>query len=98
MKNKELWKPTHYNPDRLGKMTGTHMHKIIGYAYEKRIRQYATGVLADVGCGLVPYYSIYKDLVDDVICIDWDQEGTGVSFLDHIADLNKGVPLESEIA
>ena len=96
MKNKEHWIPAHYNKDHKGRINGTHMHKIIGHAYDKVIAKYSTGVLADVGCGNVPYYCIYKDLIKDNICIDWAKEETGISHLDYTADLNLAIPLESE--
>jgi SAM-dependent methyltransferase len=88
MKNKEKWIPTHYQKDAHGRIPGTHMHKIIGHAYEKIITRHASGLLADIGCGVVPYYMMYKDLVTDNICIDWAAEGE-ISFLDFTADLNK---------
>ena len=79
-------------------MEGTHMHKIIGYAYEKVIKEHSTGVIADIGCGSVPYYQIYKDQVSDIICVDRGETATGISHLDYEADLNEGIPLKSEVA
>ncbi|HUQ65152.1 MAG TPA: class I SAM-dependent methyltransferase [Flavitalea sp.] len=97
MKNKEAWLPSHYHRDSKNRLKGTHMHKIIGRTYEKVIREHATGLLADIGCGDVPYYSIYKDLVSDNICVDWGQEGRGPLHLDYIVDLNEGIPLENDV-
>lgn len=95
MKNKELWKPTKIIKDGKGRIVGTHMQKIIGHSYERIIRQHATGVLADIGCGDVPFYFMYRDLVWDNICIDWKQDDR-VSFLDHVIDLNNDrIPLEA---
>jgi SAM-dependent methyltransferase len=94
VKNKERWKPSHYGFEKNGKLKGTHMHKIIGHAYARIIKEHASGLLADIGCGDVPYYSIYKDLVVDNVCVDWGQEKTGTTYLDHIADLNEGIPLD----
>jgi SAM-dependent methyltransferase len=95
MKNKELWVQKSFLKDRRGRIIGTHMHKIIGHAYEKVISEHATGILADVGCGDVPYYFIYKNIVKDNICIDWKPIGE-ISFLDIVVDLNKdNIPLEN---
>ncbi len=91
MKNKELWKPSLINKNASGRFTGTYLQKIVGYAYEPVIRKYATGILADVGCGSVPYYFLYQDLVEDTICVDWGREDGEISYLDHVADLNKDV-------
>ena len=49
MKNKDKWQPSHYEKDTRGRLKGTHMHKIIGHAYEKVITRHASGQLADVG-------------------------------------------------
>lgn len=91
MKNIDKWKPTRFTKDKNGKIIGTHMHKIIGHAYEPVIRRHAKGLLADVGCGDVPYYHFYKDLVSDNICVDWANTSFETSFLDHYADLNSGL-------
>lgn len=98
MKNKEQWMPAHFKRDAKGRLEGTHMHKIIGYAYEKVIREHALGTLADIGCGSVPYYQIYKDQVAEIICVDWGETATGISHLDFVADLNNGIPLANEVA
>lgn len=98
MRNTELWKQNRFNKDSKGRIIGTHMHKIIGHAYEKIIKIHASGILVDVGCGDVPYYYIYKDIVTDNICIDWESADT-VKFLDHVVDLNNGIiPLNSNSA
>lgn len=96
MKNKDKWKKSFYKFDSRGKLMGTHMHKIIGYAYAPLIREHSKGLLADIGCGDVPYYEIYKNLVTDNICVDWGKEEGGDLHLDHVADLNNGIPLESK--
>jgi SAM-dependent methyltransferase len=95
MKNRDKWKKSFYKFDSHGKLMGTHMHRIIGYAYAPVIREHSKGLLADIGCGDVPYYEIYKDLVKDNICVDWRTKDDGDFHLDHIADLNNGIPLES---
>lgn len=97
MKNKELWQPTKIIKNERGRIIGTHMHKITGYLYERVIRQHASGILADVGCGDVPFYFMYKDLVKENICIDWQEFNDRPSFLDYTVDLNKDkIPLESQ--
>lgn len=98
MQNKEKWTPAHFVKDAKGRVVGGHMHKIIGYSYEKAIKENSSGVLLDIGCGSVPYYDIYKDLVQDTICIDWGKEDGEISYLDYIADLNEKIALDSEIA
>jgi SAM-dependent methyltransferase len=88
MKNIEKWKPKRFLRDKKGRIIGTYNHKIIGNAYEPVIKKYATGVLADIGCGDVPFYHFYKDQVTENICIDWGNSALETSFLDYEADLN----------
>lgn len=88
MKNKEKWQPKRFTRDSKGRIIGTHMHKIIGNAYEPIIRKYSKGQLADIGCGDVPYYHFYRDLVENNICIDWANSTLETSFLDFETDLN----------
>lgn len=60
------------------------------------IRQYATGHLLDLGCGFVPYYEFYKDLVRKVTCVDWEHSLHKNEFLDYYMDLNRPLALESQ--
>ena len=60
MKNKELWKPAHIRKNKDGGFIGSHMERIVGSSYEPVIRAYAKGLLADVGCGSVPFYDFYR--------------------------------------
>jgi len=100
MKNSELWIQNSFNKDSRGRIIGEHMHKIIGHAYEPVIKANASGTLVDLGCGAVPYYFLYKELVQETICIDWGRElkEGEIPFFDKIADLNYGIPLENELA
>lgn len=89
MKNTEKWIAKRFLRDKKGRIIGTHNHKIIGNAYEPVIKKYSKGRLVDVGCGDVPFYHFYKDLVTENICIDWASSSLDISFLDYEADLNK---------
>jgi len=89
MKNTERWKPKRFTKDNKGRIIGTYMHKIIGNAYEPIIRKYSKGMLADIGCGDVPFYHFYKDSITDNVCVDWANSSLETSFLDYDADLNK---------
>jgi SAM-dependent methyltransferase len=63
--------------------------------YEKVIRAHAQGRLLDMGCGYVPLYETYRDLVSENICIDWDNITHVNPYLDHIVDLTNALPFES---
>ncbi len=92
MKNVDKWTAKRFTRNRKGRIQGTYMHKILGNAYEPAIRSHTRGLLADVGCGDVPYYLWYRDLISDNTCIDWAHSSQGTSYLDHEADLNQGLP------
>lgn len=64
-----------------------------GAAYGRAIREHAAGSLADVGCGRVPLYECYADLVQEVICIDWENTAHPNRHIDYLADLNDALPL-----
>ncbi len=60
--------------------------------YEDALRRHARGALLDLGCGKVPLFGIYRDLITDVVCVDWAGRGE-VSHLDFVVDLNGPIPL-----
>src|SRR6185437_10799991 len=91
MKNADKWVAKKFLRDKKGRIVGTHNHKIIGNAYEPIIKKYSKGKLADIGCGAVPYYLFYKDLITENVCVDLGNSGHDISFLDHEADLNKPI-------
>lgn len=62
--------------------------------YEKVIRENVKGDLLDLGCGDVPFYGIYKELVDSVTCVDWKKSNNDI-YLDYKMDLNKKLELKS---
>jgi SAM-dependent methyltransferase len=61
--------------------------------YEQAIRSRAHGRLLDLGCGMVPFHGMYKDLVTDTVCIDWAHSLHANPHLDLVADLNEPFPL-----
>ena len=65
-------------------------------AYAAAIENYASGPLADLGCGKVPLYGMYRDRVTDVTCIDWPCSHHQSPHIDILADLNIPLDLERE--
>ena len=49
--------------------------RYLGWAYISEnlslTRDYVTGVLADIGCGICPYEDLFRDRIDRYIKIDW---------------------------
>mgnify|MGYP006101840323 FL=1 len=106
MKNIENWLPTKFD-FRRGKLKASKHSKqvcassrlitnLIGKFYQRELTNHAKGKLLDLGCGYVPLYSAYKDLIDDNYCVDWADSIHKNDFLDLIADLNEPLEIDSQ--
>jgi SAM-dependent methyltransferase len=104
MKNANQWSPTKFvqtargfrasrNPKYVG-IYSRYIADLIAQAYETAIRKYTRGRLLDVGCGHVPLYAVYRDLVSENICVDWNNSIHANPFLDHMVDLNGPLPFD----
>jgi SAM-dependent methyltransferase len=106
MKNVESWKPTkaerygarwRASRDRGEVSLGSRaMADWVIEAYENAIRAHACGVLADIGCGKMPYYGIYRGFVSEVIGVDWPSSLHENPHLDVLCDLNERIDLPDE--
>jgi SAM-dependent methyltransferase len=103
MKAVELWQPSKFVQSvKTGRWVANRKHVSAGSwyivdlfapVYEQVIRAYARGRLLDLGCGMVPFYGMYKDLVAENVCIDWANSLHSNPHLDVVADLNQSFPL-----
>ena len=102
MRNRESWTPTKFI-HRHGRLIGSRDPKAVGIGsrlvtdliarlYDRHLPEHARGRLLDLGCGAVPLYEAYRDLVDDNVCVDWGASLHDVSFLDHEVDLTGPLP------
>jgi SAM-dependent methyltransferase len=101
MKNKHNWKPNKFIETKDGNSwvpnmnypgIGNHSYIIASKQiihYQKTIKKHATGYLLDCGCGDVPYYGIYKDLIKDSYCIDWEYSPQQQVHVDQFVNLNE---------
>lgn len=105
MKNVESWKPSKYSLDK-NKWRASRNPREVGYGsrlvadmvaqyYRKMIPMHAGGKLLDLGCGKVPLFGAYRNLVDEVTCVDWENSLHKNEHLDIVADLNEPLPLDS---
>ena len=102
MKQPELWRPTKFVPVREGYRASRDPKEVaptsrlvtdrLAQVYPEALRRHARGALLDLGCGAVPLFGVYRNLVTDVVCVDWAARGE-VSHLDHAVDLNNPIPL-----
>jgi SAM-dependent methyltransferase len=104
MQNAALWHPTKFVHTRRGlrasrnpKYVGTgsrYIADILAQRYERVIKAHATGRLLDMGCGHVPLYETYRDLVQENLCIDWNNTIHVNPFLDNSVDLGENLPFD----
>jgi SAM-dependent methyltransferase len=102
VRSRERWKPTAVVKDpRSGRFSPDFAQVFVGSRfirattideYVRLIRRYARGRLLDCGCGEVPYYEVYKEVVDDNVCVDWQPN----DYLDEVVDLNGPMPFGDE--
>lgn len=106
MKNQDRWQPSKY-VYRKGKLIASRdgnelnvasrlMGDLIARFYERSLREHARGRLLDLGCGRVPLYATYKDLITENICVDWENTLHKNEYLDFECDLTKDLPFEDE--
>jgi hypothetical protein len=67
---------------------------IVAGFYDRCLKQYARGRLLDLGCGKVPLYGTYRELVTDVICVDWQNTLHNSPYLDQELDLTDDMPFD----
>lgn len=104
MRNQEQWKSSKFIY-RKGKLIGSRDPKEVGISsrlvtdltaefYDSNLRRHASGKLLDLGCGKVPLYGAYRELVKDNICVDWVNTLHKNQHLDYELDLTKQLPFE----
>jgi SAM-dependent methyltransferase len=69
---------------------------ILADVYFRAIRSHVRGRLLDLGCGNVPLYGMYRDLVTENICIDWEQTLHLNRHIDQFVNLNGALPIADE--
>jgi len=94
MKNIDQWKETKWTL-KDGQLVPHKIHSSSRYiaglqaaAYQAAFEKYASGKIADLGCGEVPMYMLYKEVDPDPFCVDWGDSQHDVKHADEVADLN----------
>jgi SAM-dependent methyltransferase len=103
MKNSHSWFPTKYEfykqklrasrNSKFLSVSSRLMTDITASFYQKYIPLHIKGRLADLGCGNVPFYFVYKQYVTENICIDWPNSFHKNEYLDIACDLNEPLPI-----
>jgi hypothetical protein len=98
MQHPDTWMPSKFvlsprgwtgSPDHAEVLASSRlMASLIAEAYCGAVEEHARGRLVDLGCGKVPLYGAYRNLVDDVTCVDWPNTPHPSPHLDAEIDLN----------
>ena len=104
MKNQDAWQATKFILTTRGLRASRDARQVgrgsrygadlVASHYEHIIRGHARGRLLDLGCGFVPLYATYHELVEDIVCIDWQNTLHPSPYLDFTTDLNEPIPIE----
>jgi SAM-dependent methyltransferase len=104
VKDRQSWQPSKFiesksgwvgsrDPRELG-IQSRLIGDILARVYFQAIRAHVSGLLLDLGCGKVPLYGMYRDLITESICIDWEGSFHVNPHIDHFVDLNGPLPIE----
>jgi SAM-dependent methyltransferase len=100
MRNTHTWQPTKFSLSGKAGSTSEPASRIyveaIARIYLRLVRTHARGRLLDLGCGHVPLYGFYKDLISNVTCADWPNSCHQNSFLDLALDISRDLPFQDE--
>ena len=103
MRNPGAWTRSKFESDSIGGWRANRaevpimsrlMVDRLAQMYAGAIGTHVRGRLADLGCGSVPLYEMYRDKVVDTVCVDWPASLHGSVHVDHFADLNEPLELE----
>lgn len=107
MRNADGWSPTKY-VRRNGRLRATRdtaylaigsrlVADLVAERYDASLRTCARGRLLDLGCGRTPLYEAYRQWVDSVTTVDWnDGASADGMFVDIQHDLNQPLPFTDE--
>jgi SAM-dependent methyltransferase len=103
MRRRSDWRPTKFlviDGCLRGDPTGAHISvssrvagDLLAAHYGAALIKYARGNLLDLGCGNVPLFGLYENLVDEVYCVDWLASLHQQRHVDVFADLTQPLPL-----
>lgn len=106
MQNTNAWSPTKY-VFRNGKLRASRnsshvsvssrlMTDITASFYQRAVPEHVRGRLADLGCGNVPFFELYRPYITTSTCVDWPNSLHRNQYLDVEADLNAKLPLPDQ--
>lgn len=106
MKNTENWKPSKFiikngklvasrDPRQVG-ISSRLVADIVADFYWTYLKDHCGGKLLDLGCGHVPFFEVYRDLVEENVCVDWASTVHKNEYLGYECDLTRDLPFPDE--
>jgi SAM-dependent methyltransferase len=106
MRNQDKWEPTKYisqnghlkasrNPSHVA-ISSRLVCDLIALHLSRGLKEHASGRLLDLGCGNVPLFAFYKDLVSEITCVDWANTVHTNEYLDFECDLTQPLPFPDQ--
>lgn len=106
MRNEENWKPSKF----LSQNNELHVNKksadlhprswivteCTATAYNRYSSDFFKGKVLDLGCGLCPFYPLYKDKSSSLLCVDWANSLHKNPYTDLKCDITKPIPLDGQ--
>jgi SAM-dependent methyltransferase len=107
MRNISQWRPSRYVATADGSLTCSRaktdvgvgsrlITHLVGNAYAKHGAAYFQGRLCDMGCGRVPLYGLYRDHVEEIVCVDWPGSPHAMLHVDLFCDLGRPLPFAND--
>ncbi|NOY77815.1 MAG: class I SAM-dependent methyltransferase [Calditrichaeota bacterium] len=106
MKNRDTWQPSKFvyrngrliasRDDRQVRVGSRLMADMVARFYDENLEKYAAGKLLDLGCGKVPLFQAYRELVKENICVDWANTLHKNEYIDFECDLTQALPFPDE--
>lgn len=103
MRNQNCWKPSKYiyrqgnlvaSKDSAEVGIGSRLYaNLVARNFEDVIKKYAQGSLIDLGCGKAPLFQVYRHLVGNIICTDWQKAAHHCGYIDFECDLSNPLPI-----
>lgn len=108
LRNSDHWQPTKFvaSPKDDGSWIGSRKDvtpgswlicDLLAVAYKRVIEGHARGRLIDLGCGNAPLFGIYRDRVEQIICVDWPNSVHKIPYVDVAMDLNSPLGFADEV-
>ena len=104
MKNIDKWRETKWHLSKNGQLEplgvnyfSEHVASLQAHAYMRLCDRFLGGRIADLGCGEVPMYMLYRAYDPNPLCVDWGESQHDTGHADLRIDLGKPWSPDDEV-